>query len=528
MVELVQGHVLEERRGGTGILSTLVNEMAALGSSGFIRCERTYNDKQPSVGQLLIENGAMVGAIYEQKAILEGLEALLEIESDCMELDSKIQMIEGVDIGKIIDLYPNSILDVELPENSNQDKWWSNIKVRSSSWSRTSRLPEYKSSVGAPEFIQRKAASMRSRLGDNAIIMKPGSMLLFDTNDSTPIYQLAANLHLHGRPLLVLSRRNREEIVVKHDIPANRCLWLSQSEEEGVQFVDPDAIKGTINGFIEGNLRAVLLLDGIDYLGSHFGSKTLISLLRYLVDLFSMNDHVILATTDLSAFEKSDSLLIRREFICVSEDQLEHLSNDSEGLLEHPLLAPPTEEEMMMLEAHLEATRPPIIVERQEIIEADEIVIEDIDIEEMIEDEEIIEDSEIIVNVEPEIIETVETIVKKGPRLPQRIKRKRPAFSANLTNNDLQIRSLNAASKIEKHGKMKEEMLMQLTAIGKGKEGNFPDIPSLIPNSLDQVSRQISAKKTHQLPKTTLGPKPLESAARNMKSLDSKQEGNND
>ena len=128
MVELVQGHVLEERRGGTGILSTLVNEMAALGSSGFIRCERTYTDKQPSVGQLLIENGAMVGAIYEQKAILEGLEALLEIESDCMELDSKIQMIEGVNIGKIIDLYPNSILEVELPENSNEDKWWSNIK----------------------------------------------------------------------------------------------------------------------------------------------------------------------------------------------------------------------------------------------------------------------------------------------------------------------------------------------------------------------------------------------------------------
>ena len=41
MVELPRGNIIEERRGGAGILATLVNEMIKLNSSGYIRTERT-------------------------------------------------------------------------------------------------------------------------------------------------------------------------------------------------------------------------------------------------------------------------------------------------------------------------------------------------------------------------------------------------------------------------------------------------------------------------------------------------------
>ncbi|MDP6870253.1 MAG: DUF835 domain-containing protein [Candidatus Poseidoniaceae archaeon] len=521
MVELAQGDIVEERRGGAGILSVLVGEMVRLETDGYIRCERTPTDKMPSVGQILIKSGAMIASIYEKKAILEGLDALLEIENDCMELDARIQVIEGVNVARILELYPQSLLNVDLPEQSKSDKWWSEINVRPKSWSRKSRLPEYEASVEAPEFIQRKAASMVQKMGADALILKPGGVNLMDAEESSDLYELASQLHRHGRPLLVLSRRSREDIVVSHDIPAERCLWLSQQEGEGVQFVDPDAIKGTINGFIEGNLRAILLLDGIDYLASQFGTKKVIDLVRTLADVFRMNDHMILATTDLSAFETSEKILLAREFSSVTMAQIKDLCMDTEGLLEHPILAPPSEEEMMRLEEHLEATRPPeIIPDEPEVLEEETIVEEVVPI---IIEEEIID----VIEEEPEIIKQV-IVKQKGPRKPQIVKRNKSKSLPSLNSNDIRKSIISAANNVEIKGEMKSNKSLPMTSIGKGKEGVFPKIPELIPNSLDQVTNQPSAKNIHKLPKTELGPKPLEAAATNMKSQKKKPGAGND
>ena len=41
MVELPRGNIIEERRGGAGILATLVNEMVKLNSSGYIHGKNT-------------------------------------------------------------------------------------------------------------------------------------------------------------------------------------------------------------------------------------------------------------------------------------------------------------------------------------------------------------------------------------------------------------------------------------------------------------------------------------------------------
>ena len=54
MVELARGNIIEERRGGAGILATLVNEMVKLNSSGYIRTERTHSEQIPSIGQGIV------------------------------------------------------------------------------------------------------------------------------------------------------------------------------------------------------------------------------------------------------------------------------------------------------------------------------------------------------------------------------------------------------------------------------------------------------------------------------------------
>ena len=55
----------------------------------------------------------------------------------------------------------------------------------------------------------------------------PGSVY---SSGSEELYHLASNLKKHGKPLLVISRKTREEVSVEFDIPADNCLWLSQKE----------------------------------------------------------------------------------------------------------------------------------------------------------------------------------------------------------------------------------------------------------------------------------------------------------
>ena len=67
---------------------------------------------------------------------------------------------------------------------------------------------------------------------ESGILLKPGCVY---SNETDKLFELVSNLKLHGKPLLVISRKTREEVSVKYNIPAEDCLWLSQKEGEGIQ-----------------------------------------------------------------------------------------------------------------------------------------------------------------------------------------------------------------------------------------------------------------------------------------------------
>ena len=187
MVELPMGNIIEERRGGSGTLSTLLNEMVKLGTNGYIRSERTPKDRMPRVGQVVVQHGEICVVIHEEKAILEGVDALIEIESDCLELDCIIQLIEDIDVQRIIDLYPSAKLSVENPEQRESTQWWENISNRKNAWIKSSKLPTIDASVDAPEFVRAKAASMIHRTATLGIRLEPGCVF---SNDSEELFHL--------------------------------------------------------------------------------------------------------------------------------------------------------------------------------------------------------------------------------------------------------------------------------------------------------------------------------------------------
>jgi len=501
MVDLPRGNVIEERRGGAGILATLVNEMIKLGTNGYVRTERTPSEKMPRVGQVVVFNGEVSAAIHEEKAILEGVDALIEIETDCMELDCLIQLIEGVDAQRILDLHPNANLRVDVPEESKSSQWWENISVKSNAWTKSSKLPTIEASVEAPEFVKAKAAAMVHKHVESGIVLKPGCVY---SNESDMLFQLASNLKMHGKPLLVISRKTREEVSVKFNIPADNCLWLSQREGEGIQFVDIDAIKGTVYGFLEGNLRAVLLLDGLEYLANICGEKQVIEMVRELGDRMRFEDDCLLISCDSSAWSKSDSAQLIRAAPYLENEVLISWNKDSESLLDHPLMAPPTEEELEKLADYLKANTPESFV-AEEIFEPEpipEVVIEEIPIE-------VIEEEVIVVEEDLEPIEPtpIEEIPVKGPRKAQRVKRRKSIRSKVMSDRETRLAGLAALKGEKEIGDLPSTKPLPKTAIGTGNEGKLPTIPNSIPTELSDAVRQDSAKRAYSLPKTELGPK---------------------
>ena len=510
MVELPMGNIIEERRGGSGSLSTLLNEMVKLGTNGYIRCERTPKEMMPRVGQVVVQHGEICIAIHEAKAILEGVDALIEIESDCQELDCLIQLIEDVDVQRIIDLYPSAKLSVENPEQNESSQWWENISSRRSTWTKSSKLPTIEASAEAPEFVRAKAASMIHRTATLGITLGPGCVY---SSESDELFHLASNLKKHGKPLLVISRKTTEEVSVKFDIPADDCLWLSQKEGEGIQFVDLDAIRGTVYGFLEGNLRAVLLLDGLEYLANICGEKPVIETVREISDRMRYEDDCLLISFDKSAWESTDSAHIIRAAPTIDGDLLHSWNQDPESLLDHPLMAPPTEEEILRLQNYLDENTPESFVSEEIVEEIVEEVTQDNPIL-FVPEPEVVSDVE---EIETTIIEEPETIepviiepVKKGPRKAQTVKRRKPIRAKVLSDRETRLAGLSAVNKNKLIGDLPSTKSLPKTVIGKGADGKFKSIPKKISNGISDAFRQDASKKNHTLPPTKLGPKPAQ------------------
>ena len=513
MVELPQGNIIEERRGGAGILATLVSEMIKINTSGYIRCERTPTEAMPRVGQVIVNNGTIEAAIHEADTISEGVDALIEIESDCVELDCMLQLIEDIDTYRVLDLHPNARLNVEAPEENRSSKWWDDVSNRTTGWTKASRLPTIEASVEAPEFIQAKAAAMVHKHAIGGVTLKPGCVY---SNESDSLFHLAANLKFHGKPLLVISRRSREDLVANFDLPADDCLWLSQKEADDVQFVGIEAIKETVYGFLEGNLRAVLLLDGLEYLANICGSKEVIEMVRELGDRMRFEDDCLLISCDKNAWSKSESAQLMRAAPYLETDILNAWNSDSESLLDHPLMAPPTEEELLLLAEYLAANTPEAFVVDTDSL--DEIIQ---DVEDLPEVEnipiEVIEEETIMTETseEPGVEEVVLAKVSKGPRTPQRMKRRKSKHPQIMDGRAARAAGLAAATDGTIESEMPINKHLPKTAIGQGRDGLLPNISNVIPNELRDVVRQDSTKRISILPDIKTGPNSINAAAKN-------------
>ena len=76
-----------------------------------------------------------------------------------------------------------------------------------------------------------------------------------------------------------------------------------------------------------------------------------------------------------------------------------------------------------------------------------------------------------------------------------------------MTDRETRLAGLAAVKNQKEIGDLPKTKLLPKTPIGIGHEGTLPEIPKFISSSLNDAARQESAKRTHKLPQTKLGPK---------------------
>ena len=358
MVELPQGDVTEVRRGGPESLRLLSTDMARLGTSGYIRIERRPKEQMPRIGHIAFLEGKPMFALHEADAISMSLEALLDIENDAALLDALLAIHELPlpDTSNILSLYPEAHFQMDDASETSEEshQWWSKTNIRTSSWQRDERLPELEVVVEAPEAIRQRSKALMQRHDGLEKMLRPGDAYFFDSKNPAPMFDLAGHLAVHGRPLFVLARHDIEALNVEHNIPIASSSWLSQNGD--ARSTDPslETVRRRIDAFLWENLRAVVVLEGIEYLASLHGDAKVVNFLRDIVDGVRLEDHLFLATADFNAFPLTTREHLSRYMSNLEPSVLDHWNLEPDLILDHPLCAPPSEEEGKWIEQQLQ------------------------------------------------------------------------------------------------------------------------------------------------------------------------------
>ena len=447
MFDFKPGDVLESRKGGANTLRHLAQELATLQRDGSILIERQIPGIGIRIGHLLIFDGTLASAFHQADATRYGIEALLEIESDASALDATVslhEMSKQTFLASSV-AYPEANLVDPKKERVRDEAWWATVRAPVRRLDREEKLPEVKPIIETPEFIRHKTKARIQNL--TGPVLKRGLALLEHAVEPTAAFNLAEALRKHGRPLLVITRQSPERLKVNHQIELEDCRWLTEKEHDRTLEPSLESIRKVIDSFFHDNLRAMLVLEGIEYLAGIHGEKQVIEMVRGIVDETRYTDNVMLLTSNLDAFTQIQRSRLIREFDTLETSQIDSWLLDEELLLDHPFCQPPDEEELAWIEQHLQESLAglrneepePIISEVEQIpLPVEEEIVPDAEEVDVSNDET----DEEVLTTEPEV---EQIIIPKKPRPAQRIIRRKKNIETKHSNK--RVEKLNAASK---------------------------------------------------------------------------------
>ena len=317
MAELADGDITERRRGGPGVLALLMLDATRSRFNGHLRIERASRDG--FVGNLGIMDGMPIMALSSDiNSSTSGGKQAMEIclKESAMD-DARISVHEGDHIPESMDLHPHSRLLKSDIQNLEEQPWWSDTRHQDlvslgrikSRW--TSIETEF-SREGVEELLFDEPVA--PELISEGPSFGPGQSWLVDDEVPDSVLGIASNLVSLGRPLLVFSRLPNNRLRSKYAIHESSSIRLTERPlEKGDIGPSLEGIMKKIEDFLFANPRAVVVIDGLEFLIGLHGFDRVYDFCRNLTDLVAESDDLLLCPIDGLAMSPQERALLQIE-----------------------------------------------------------------------------------------------------------------------------------------------------------------------------------------------------------------------
>ena len=345
MDKIDHGDLIEQRHGDVETLRVMVATLEAHHQSGAIRFQANEGHQ---TGWLLVRLGQPVMASLGDES---GLEALLSIEQLCLRSGGDFQLYElsVSQIRKAQQHHPEAVLDLASSVETSKGEWWANTPLPITGWRRTSNLAELDGLDLRTDT--RPRTKQRPRRQEQRL--SPGGVYLHDSPDPHALLNLGVELAGRGMPLLGLFALPFAETETTRRLPTPSCFALFRSIDGLATLSSQEAMIDELHRFLWESERSVVVLNGLDRIGNALGDQAMMALFRLVVDHVQMGDHALLCTTDLGVFDAMTQHNILGESELLVQHDIDAWLHDTDALLDHPLLIPDADDELMWMEAHL-------------------------------------------------------------------------------------------------------------------------------------------------------------------------------
>ena len=337
VVELPRGKVSETRRGGVGVLELLLVDMQKRSDTGYIRCEA--GALGGAIGQITVRQGTPSMALYEDAEgnVLVGHSALGALQEAASLEGSQLTRHHEIDLDRIESLNPTAMLDMAdgdlLPwgEDIEAEAWWSRRQRKRRQWKRLDAwMPEEEDTAASETELPPLPFHPGSEL-------LPGMVTMIDSQSPDQIFALGAHLGHIGHPLLVISRIPGNRLEDDFALPISLTKWLTEKGDgEQVCKATLEDIRREIEGFLFGAERAVIILDGLEFLVGLHGFDRTVELVRSLIDSITTQNHLLMIPADLDVFTSRQRAILLREVDVLDNSRVNHWAERPARLEGHP------------------------------------------------------------------------------------------------------------------------------------------------------------------------------------------------
>ena len=342
MAELPDGLVIERRRGGPGVLALLMLDATRSRFNGHIRIERVSNNG--FVGNLGILDGMPIMSIAMDidSSSSGGKESMEKCLHESAMDDARISVHEGSHIPQSMDLHPHSRLLSSDIQNLEEQPWWSDRRHQDLvSLGRTkSRWTSIES-----EFSREDTEPIEFEVQqENPVLTEgpsfgPGQSWLVDDEIPDSVLGIAANLVSLGRPILVFSRLPPKRLRSKFSIHESSSVRLTERPiNSGDIGPSLEGIMRRIEDFFFANPRAVVVIDGLEFLIGLHGFDRVYDFTRNLTDLVAESDDLLLCPIDGLAMSPQERALLQREMEMLDTHTAALWAGQSAKLAGHPFI----------------------------------------------------------------------------------------------------------------------------------------------------------------------------------------------